>query len=303
MLNRLCLLILFLLQTASVCHGFEVVAVKSSAAQPYAEALEAFSRHLLALSPVRGTKSINPDITVTPLSVATDDHGAALRQTINQIKPDLMVALGSTALRIVAPITDIPIIYLLVPSPEKSGGQQQHITGVLLQPEAGVQFHALKNIMPTLKRVGVIYDPAKTAALVEQTASANKDIFFVRRPATSPQEVISHLESLNGDIDILWMLPDSTILSPQTEKSFYRFSLQHKIPILAFSDKYLAKGASFAIHLDIEEMGRLAALLALRIQNGEQPRNLPPVRIQQVALEINHPLLDKLGLPRQEIAP
>jgi putative ABC transport system substrate-binding protein len=303
MLTRLSLIILIFLHTASACYGLEVVAVKSSPAQPYEEALQAFSRHLASLYPVHGTKSIQPDITITPLIVGSDGKPEALRLAISNKKPDLIVALGSKALQITAPIKNIPIIYLLVPLPEKIAGKQANITGVLLEIDPGAQFRALNKILPSVKRVGVLYDPEKTGALVTGAADSGNTLIFVLRPTRSPQDVVSQLASLQGEIDLLWMLPDSTILSPQTEKSFYRFALQNKVPILAFTEKYLSKGASFASHLDLDEMGRLAALLALRIQNGESIQGLPPLRPDRVVLKINHTMTDKLGLKIQEIQP
>ncbi len=303
MLKRLCLTILILCHMAPACYGLEVVAVKSSPAQPYEAALQAFRKELIALSLGHGTKTIQPNITIRTISLRDDEQPAELRHEINKGKADLIVALGSKALRLAAPIHDIPIIYLLVPFPAEIAGGQANITGVLLQPEAGAQFRTLNDIMPGAKRVGVIYDPAKTAALVDQAAATNSGTVFVRRPARSGQEVPDHLASLAGEIDLLWMLPDSTILSPQTAKSFYRFAHQHQIPILAFSEKYLTRGATFAIHLDLEEMGRMAALLALRIKQGEKPQDLPPTRTERVTLKLNRTMIDKLGLKLQEGQP
>ncbi len=303
MLNRLCLTILIIIHTATACYGLEVVAVKSSPAQPYDVALQAFSQQLIALSPVRGTKAIKPVITIRGMTLNSEEQPDALRRTISQGKPDLIVALGSKALRVTAPIHDIPIIYLLVPVPDDVVSRQANITGVLLQPEAGAQFRTLKNIMPSAKRVGVIYDPDKTTALIDNAARANKNLVFVRRPARSPQEVASQLSSLEGEIDLLWMVPDSTILSPQTEKSFFRFAHKQKIPILAFSEKYLARGASFAISLNLEEMGRMAARLATQIQKGIAPQHLPPLKTLKVDIKINRTIIDKLGLKLQEGQP
>ena len=303
MFKRLCLPILFLLHTAANCYGFQVVAVKSSPAQPYEVALQAFSQHLPSLFPASGTKTIQPDITIIPITMNTGDQLKSLRQDIINQKPDLILALGSKALRLTAPIDDIPIIYLLVPSPNNIVSEQNNITGVLLQPEAGSQFRALKKMLPTIKRVGVIYTPDKTATLINNAARSNKDLVFVRRTARSPQEVANQLASLEGEIDLLWMLPDSTILSPQTEKSFYRFAHQHKIPILAFSEKYLSRGASFAIHLDLTEMGRMAAELATDIAKGNSPQHRPPHTPSKVTLNVNRTIIDQLDRHLQEAKP
>ncbi len=279
----------------------EILAIKSSSAPPYEIAFQAFSGNLSSLVPAQGPKAIKTGIATRAITLSAGDSADRLRRTILKRKPDLIVALGSKALRFSAPIKDIPIIFLLVPSPEKIISSQANITGVLLAPDSGALFAALKKTMPSVKRVGVLYDPNKSDSHINEAEQAHQDLDFVRRPTRAPQEVADQIASLTGKIDLLWMLPDNTILSPQTEKSFYRFAHQHRIPILAFSEKYLSRGASFAVHLDLEEMGHMAAYLAQQIQDGASLETLPPLKTHKVKLATNDTIINKLGLKLQEL--
>ncbi|MEN8256414.1 MAG: ABC transporter substrate binding protein [Thermodesulfobacteriota bacterium] len=300
MLKHFVLSIFLIFSTASYSYGFEVVAVKSSTAEPYSLAFESFSRTFTSAVPTRGPKSITQNAIITR-TINQDDTPDRLVRQIRKENPDLLIAFGSKALRFTASIKDIPIIYLLVPSPDKIIRDRSNVTGVLLQPVAGLEFRALRKIAPALKRIGVVYNPAKSKDLVRETISNNKDLHYMLRPVQQPQEVAKQLDTLASEVDLVWMPPDSTVLTPHTEQSFYLFSLQNEVPLLAFSEKYLKKGASFAVSLDLSSMGDMAADLALLIKNGAKAVNIPPIRPQQVKLKQNSIILNKLGFHIQEV--
>ncbi len=273
--------------------------MKSSTAEPYSRAFESFNRTFSSAVPTRGLKSIGQDSIITH-TINKDDSPDRLVRLIRKENPDLIIAFGSKALRQVASIHDVPIIYLLVPSPDKISKNQKNITGVLLQPEAGLEFRALRKLAPAIKKVGVVYNPDKSKDLIRNTVRNNKDLQYILRPVDQPQDVAKQLQSLASEVDLVWMPPDSTVLTPHTEKSFYLFSLQNEVPLLAFSEKYLRKGASFAVSLDLSTMGSMAADLALLIKNGVKASNIPPVRPQQVKLKQNKIILNKLGFHIEE---
>ncbi len=294
--RKFCLIIILLLQTASSAQAYEIAAVISSRAKPYTLALQAFQQHFNKLCPSRGLKSIQPD-TITVFRLDKKVNSTQISQKIRAAKPDLIIAFGSKALSLAAKgARNTPIIYLLVPSPENFLTGNGQATGVLLQPEPGVEFQALTPLFPAVNRIGVVYDPDKSTDLISATMAMNRDLSFVLRPVGQAREVAGALHGLAEKVDLVWMLPDTTSLTPQSEKSYYLFSLQHKIPLLAFSEKYLKRGATFSVSLDLAEMGKKAAELAKRIKNGERPSTISPIRIDQVRLKTNQLIVNKLGL-------
>lgn len=303
MLKRVCLAILLLLPLSSQARAAEILAVLSSPAEPYLVARTAFEQHFNSMAPGRGLKTIQPHIIRSVILRQNDDNNP-LNTAVAEQRPDLIVALGSRALAQSTRLPDkIPVIYLLVPSPERILPADHQATGVLLQPRPGAEFRALHDLLPTLQRVGVVYNPAHSGDLIMATMANSNNFTFELRPIKRSQEVADQLAELAGRVDLVWMPPDQTILAPQAEKSFYIFSLQHKIPLLAFSEKYLRRGASLAVTLDIDGMSRKAAGLAQLIQSGARPAHITPLVMERAQLRQNSLILNKLMPIRPEVAP
>lgn len=119
MLKRVCLAILLLLSVSSQVRAAEILAVLSSPAEPYLVARKAFEQHFNTMAPGRGLKTIQPHI-IRSVTLTQDEQDDALGTAVVERRPDFIVALGSRALsRSVQLPGKIPVIYLLVPSPEK----------------------------------------------------------------------------------------------------------------------------------------------------------------------------------------
>ena len=55
---------------------------------------------------------------------------------------------------------------------------------------------------------------------------------------------------MQGKIDILWMLPDATVVTDETVELLLRFSFQHDVPMFSFSKKYVEVGAVASLDVD-----------------------------------------------------
>jgi putative ABC transport system substrate-binding protein len=100
-----------------------------------------------------------------------------------------------------------------------------------------------------------------------------------------------------GRIDCFWMLPDLTVITPQTVEIMLLFSLEHRIPIFSFSGKYLTRGAAFAVTFDNYDLGCSAAVMAMKLLAGHAVEALPPLEPQTIRLQTNHSVVNKLGIP------
>jgi len=160
-------------------------------------------------------------------------------------------------------------------------------------------FRLFKQLGPHVKRIGVIYNSARTGYLVKraQAVAREEGLELVTRPITSPKEVVAALESLQDGIDALWILPDETILSQAVIQQMLLFSYRRKIPVLGLSDRHAQMGAvfalSFASGLDI---GRQAGELAHAILAGRAVADVPYTTARKVDLTVNLKAAQKLGL-------
>lgn len=301
MKKTLFLIMLMLLATAGPALAYEIMVVKSGDEPPMAQVVRAFSDKLAHLLPVRGVKSIEPhrfreiDISASPIK-------SDIEQQIQQARPDLILTLGRNALLAVRDIGEIPVIYLLVVAPEIIIEDRDNITGINLDIPAKLQFDEISRLLPAVRRIGVIYNTAHSAMDIQQARKDRPDLQFIALNAQTTKEVPVLLHELQGKVDLIWLLPDLIASNPQVMESYFLFSFKNRVPVLAFSQKYLKSGAAIVVTFDLEAMGEQAAVMAARLLLGAPLSSVPPMDISRVKTSINPTVARKLQLEISEEA-
>ena len=217
---------------------------------------------------------------------------------ISNMMPDIIVAIGRDALAQVTNLADIPLIYFMVMNPEPEVFENRNISGVSMNVSYDIQLRTLLKVIPRMKSLGLLYDPYRNTVFVEKAreAAEETDIRLLPSVVHSLRDVPSALNDLKSAIDALWMLPDPAINSPEALEMLLLFSLENKIPILTFSEKYLRLGAFISISADPSDMGILAGEMANRILEGDQTALRQHINAKKAKVEINHKLAGKLGI-------
>lgn len=294
-MKKLIFTITFCFYMVSTATAYDIVVVKSRSDGPYEEMSRLVSAALLQELPAVGQKSIQPH-SLTALSLGAEEL-PNFEERVLAASPDLIIAIGSRALQATENIEKIPIVYLLVPVPEKYIKNRNNVTGVRFGLSAQAQFNELSRYIPGVKRLGVIYDPKRTGELVNQAMFTLTDHELVALPTNNPREVPALLKQLRGKVDALWLIPDLTVINPVTLESYIRFSMKNRIPVLAFAEKYLEKGAAMAVTVDTGAMAAKAAQLASRIIRGTGAAEIGPVVVADRAKAmINHKVVAKLNI-------
>ncbi|MCF6289477.1 MAG: hypothetical protein L3J03_00515 [Desulfobacterales bacterium] len=275
----------------------EVVTVSSSRIAPYQAALDGFRAAVARAVPARGLKSISA-ITITDLVLAEEPGPAFLRAKVLAKRPALVLAVGTNALNAVKSIADIPILYLMVPYPGALAADRANTTGVemIISPEQ--QLAAFLRVIPWLRRIGLIYDPRRNSVLARRIMAAadKRGILVIEEQTEDRRQVRRLLEKLAGRIDAFWMLPDQTVTTPETVEVILLFSLENRIPVLTFSEKYLKRGATVAVTFDPYTMGERAGEMARQIIGRPGSSRLPAAAPATVKISVNHIVAGKLGL-------
>lgn len=283
---------------ASPVSAYDIVVLKSRSSAPYITVAEAFEEKFVQVVPSRGVKSV----------IGHRFYGQTLDKTGNgeldafvaDHDPDLIVALGRQALEKARRLNNVPIVYCLVADPEKIIGDYPQATGINLTIPPGLQFSEVKRLLPRVKKVGVLYDPRNSADLIGRAREVLQDIELIALEVESSAKVASLLDYFQEKIDLLWMVPDLTVVNSKTLRSYFLFSFKNKIPILAFSDKYIEPGAALAVGLDLSGIGRSAAEQAALILQGVPIQNVPPRDVDQVKTRVNPVIMKKLNIPVAE---
>jgi putative ABC transport system substrate-binding protein len=257
----------------------DVLIVQSGRGAAYTEALRGFS------DSYQGS---------TQTIVLADYAEVDVVRLVKEEQPRLVLAVGDKALEASRKVRAVPVVSLLALS-YNLAKEPTTISGVGMLPAPERYIDVCRSM--GAKRVGVIYDPSRTGYYLQRAklAAQQAGIELVVRDVRTPREALVKLEQLKGAVDALWLLPDTTAVAAETVEAYFLFSLQHKLPIITFSEQYLAKGAFAALTSDRTDMGRQAAELATaRLKGGTANR---AVDARTAPLRTNSSLGQKLGLP------
>ena len=231
----------------------------------------------------------------------SDMRGADVARAVREARPRLVLAVGRDALVKVRDIREIPVVYVMVATPESTGAAGRNVTGVEMTVPAERYLSLLASGFKA-KRVGIIFNPAKTGAQVQEARQAAErlGITLVTRKADDPREAVRELSSLKGKVDALWLLPDPSVVTRDTMEAFVLFSQQNRVPVVSFAAKYLQMGAAAAFEVDPVDMGRQAGRMARRILDGTPPESVRPEQPARTQLKVNHAVARNLGLALKE---
>lgn len=236
--------------------------------------------------------------------VLSDLGGVDVAKSVREERPDVIVAIGTEAMNRVKKIKDTPIVHLMVFDPQGSLTVGSNIAGIGMHVAPERQVAAAQKIMPRLKSVGTLYNPAHSGALFRkaQATARSVGINLVGREVRSSRDVLHLAEGMKNEIEAFLMLPDATVLTPETVEYLLLFSLNNKIPIITFSDKYVEMGALMALDVDPYDVGRQAGEVVRKIQSGTPPDSIPRSDPRSAVITINSKIARKLGLSLNEEA-
>jgi putative ABC transport system substrate-binding protein len=210
------------------------------------------------------------DVTLTPR--ASKD---AVVKAIRGLEPDLVIAVGAGALVSVAEqLQPTPVLFSMVLNQRKFVPEgQKHLFGVSLEVPAEIDFLRFKMIMPSLKRVLVIYSPAASGAFVAAAKEplAAMGVELVAVAATNQAEVEAAYAKHRKGVNAVWMQSDPVVMNNAAWEFLRRRSRLDSVPIItSLSDEFARSGAVMSVSLDFAAIGSQMATLVQGVLDGEQ---------------------------------
>lgn len=278
------LLFMFTL-TAIAAQG--VVILKSSDIEPFNQALAGF---------LAGCNTHTAEYNLQ----GSEGRKRRIIKRIIEDNPKIILAIGSLAAQVAKEnVQGIPVVFCMVSNPHKYGLVGENVAGISLDIPFKTQFATYKSLLPTLRTVGVIYDPDKTGAMIADAQAMADTLGFklLAMPVTSQKEVPAAFRSMLGKIDALWMVPDDTVVTPEAFKFLLLETFENNLPFLTVSDIFVEVGALASLSPDYTDVGRQGCQLARKIESGrlqpEEVNTLPPAKVN---LAINLKTASKIGL-------
>ncbi|MFP3999832.1 MAG: ABC transporter substrate-binding protein [Desulfobacterales bacterium] len=254
-------------------------------AKPYTQAYEGFKGVL------------GPEADITRLIISELSESDA-EERIGNAEPDLVLAIGMKALRMVEDKGVAPIVYVMVLDAAGRFSDKKHITGVSMVGEPEKQLEIICRVFPDAGSIGLIYDPEQTGKLVRQilTTASGKNVSVAAREVYRPENVPPAFILIRDEIDVFWMLPDLTVMSPETARSIFLLAMESGRPVVAFSEKYAEQGALMSIGVDPYDMGRQAGRMAEKILAGADAGAISSQDARKTVVTVNTRIAEKLGV-------
>lgn len=290
------IILLGFLVLAGMLAGFKnpkpknVAIIVSNDVPSYKEALDGFIQ-------------MHPSFTYTVYPIGgSEKKWAATYRILTETKPDLLLAIGAMGAQLAnTTIKDIPIVFCMVNDPQESGLQTGNITGITLKVPVEVQLKTIRFVFPQAKKVGVIYNPKNTEKIIQEGGEYGRkaELKILPVKVDTKEDVPRALRSLKS-IDIIWLVMDSTVISPKALNAIFDFAKTNQIPIMADTEEFVEDGALYATSINYQKIGQQAFKLVQQILS--QSRTLKEIPITPPeGLEITYNIAVVKNLNKPEI--
>jgi len=254
------------------------------------------------------SRSFDRGYSVRSFQLEKNDDPNIMSETIQPPRYQLVIGIGTKGAT-VAKMTNLPGLFLMVPDPQGAGLVDEFdtptgsLTGISMGPDFRSQFDIILQVLPTLGRVGLVFDKKNSDSQTKSVVDAGtlKGIFVDSRPIESGKEAVATLGTMKEDIGLIWALPDQTIFEKKsTTKKFMAVSLKNKIPMICYKENLLNMGALICFLPNFDGVGEQAYTILESIVDGMPPQTIALAQPQVVSYKISQKAANFLGITLPE---
>ncbi len=220
-------------------------------------------------------------------------------------KVDLILAIATPSAQAAANATkDIPILVTAVTDPVDAGLVKSmerpgtNVTGTTDMNPVKDQLKLLKEIIPSAKNVGIIYNAAEPNSVVQvniaKEAAKELDLTIFEATVANTSEINQAVQSLVSKVDAIYTPTDNTVASAIS--NIVKVANEAKIPVIGAERGEVEGGALATIGIDYYLLGKQTGQMAARILNGENPAEMPVESSKDLKLIINKKSAEALGI-------
>jgi len=224
-------------------------------------------------------------------------------------RPDVIVPITTPTSQATAAATkDIPIVFTTVTDPiaaklvsklDKPGG---NISGVSDPVPIKQMMTMIKEFVPGLKKLGLVYDPSlpNSVVTVKQIKEVATTMGFttVESAAMGLNNVPTAGQALVGKVDAIFVPNDTTVYA--VFESLVKVAQDGKVPLFTAERRSVQRGAIATIGLDFVRMGVVTAGMIDKVLKGTKPGDLVVIDMAEqpgaLSLYINKGAAEKMGV-------
>lgn len=185
-------------------------------------------------------------------------------------------------------------MYSIILNPQKVINARDAQSGISLNIPPFNQLSRIRQGFPSLKRIGIFYDPVNNDGFFNEAAgaAATLELDLVPLTVSSKKDIPVRLQQCWQKVDCLWLIPDQTVISETIAQYIIKQAVLQKVPVVGYNKFFYESGAAMAFVFDYEVLGRQAADLAVGLLHDQADG----VRIPVFQTWLNKAVLKKLGI-------
>ena len=254
-----------------------VAVVVSKKIRPYLQVMEGVVQQI-------SNRVSNPD-----LLFLDPENSQVQDQIFRRMKDsayDLVCAVGQEAAALVWQ-SGLPgkKMYAAVLDPESVPGLPEDACGISLRIPVTQQVETIARTFPDVTHVGLLFNPANNGWFFDAARQASRDLGLEIVPlrVDDRSRIASLLKQQLGRIDLVWMIPDQTIISEKIIHYVIQQALYQNTGVIGYNPFFTRSGALFSFEFDYRELGRQAGEKVIALMDtGTCPEGGPPEYITVV---------------------
>jgi putative ABC transport system substrate-binding protein len=226
----------------------------------------------------------------------SSERAQEIAQQFAKEKMDLIFALSTVSAKAVAQYApQTPLVFSAVSNPVEAGlitsyekpGKNATGTSDMIPVAAHIQL--LRELFPTAKTVGVIYNNEDASSLLQvKEVKRNANVYglgYKEAVVSETKEVAQQAAKLFEEIDVLYLPADLTTLKGL--KIVLSLAKKKGVPVIAAEATSVKQGALATIEVDYYRLGFEAGKHAIEIMQGKKPGEIAALKEVEGKIIIN----------------
>ncbi|ADO76963.1 ABC transporter substrate-binding protein [Halanaerobium praevalens] len=228
-----------------------------------------------------------------------------IAQRFKQNNLDLVLAIATpSAQTAVNVLSDTPVLITAVTDPIAAGIVSNmkkpgtNTSGTTDMNPVAKQLDLIKNFLPKIKNLGILYNPGEVNSTVQVKIAKQKakemKIELKEATVSNSSEVSLAVSSLIGKVDAIYVPTDNIIVSamPTVLETAYN----NQVPVFTSENNSVKQGAIATLGIDYYQLGKQTGLMAAKIFAGENISQMGVESSKQLKLYLNKKSASQIGL-------
>lgn len=230
---------------------------------------------------------------------------ASMGQKLVSDNNDILVGITTPATLSLSNATkDKPIIMAGITYPVEAGlikdekNPGNNITGVSDRTPIKQQLEIMKQVLPNMKKVGILYTASEDNSVkqAQEAEKLAKELGLEVKVSTvaNTNDIQQVTEALAAQTDAIFVPIDNTIASAMA--TVVKVTDAKKVPVFPSADTMVADGGLLGIGVDQYQIGIETAKVVAKVLKGEDTKTMPIVLANEGVIYLNEEKAKQLGI-------